>query len=237
MLPNATDGTKETAMSRNQKAIRRESNRRGDTYLQPEERSLIKSAQEGDSTAFELIYRLHSRRVYSLCLRMIRNQADAEELTQEAFLQVFRKIRTFRSESQFSTWMHRLTVNIVLMRLRRKRLDYGLSENSSEQDDRHAPINLDHLGFVDAEVRGTIDRVMLERAFRRLAPGYRTMLMLHDVQGYDHDEIARLLGCSIGNTKSQLHKARLRLRGLISAGTLSDFQNCAEMRQLQRQNV
>jgi len=175
---------------------------------------LVRLAQQGDAAAFEQIYRAHSRRVYALCLRMIGNPADAEEFTQDAFLQLFRKIHTFRGDSAFNTWLHRLTVNIVLMKLRKKTLPVdSLDENAEpgEETGKRRP----ELGGPDLLLNGSIDRVYLQRAVDHLPPGYRKMFILHDVQGYRHDEIARILGCSVGNCKSQVHKARMRLRELL----------------------
>lgn len=174
----------------------------------------IQLAQQGDAAAFEQIYRTHSRRVYALCLRMIGNPADAEEFTQDAFLQLFRKIHTFRGDSAFSTWLHRLTVNIVLMKLRKKTLPVDSLDESAEPDQETGKRRLE-LGCPDLRLNGSIDRVHLQRAVDQLPPGYKQMFILHDVQGYRHEEIAGILDCSVGNCKSQLHKARMRLRELL----------------------
>lgn len=178
------------------------------------EADAIRLAQQGDSAAFELIYRLHSRRVYSLCLRMVSNAAEAEDLTQEAFLQLFRKIHTFRGESAFSTWLHRLAVNVVLMRLRKKTLAETSLEEQTEPDEETGGPRRD-VGGPDLLLTGSIDRVNLQRAIDELPPGYKTVFVLHDIQGYEHNEIAKIMDCSIGNSKSQLHKARMRLRELL----------------------
>jgi RNA polymerase sigma-70 factor (ECF subfamily) len=178
------------------------------------EAEAIRRAQQGDGEAFERLYRLHGRRVFSLCLRMVGNQAEAEDLAQEAFLQLFRKIQTFRGESAFSTWLHRLTVNVVLMRLRKKTAtETSLDEMSEGQEESGTSPR--EVGIPDLNLAGSVDRVNLERAVRQLPPGYRTVFVLHDIQGYEHNEIAALMGCSIGNSKSQLHKARTRLRELL----------------------
>ncbi len=178
------------------------------------ESEAIRLAQQGDATAFERIYRLHSRRVYALCLRMVGNTAEAEDLTQEAFLQLFRKIHTFRGESAFSTWLHRLAVNVVLMRLRKKSLPETSLEETTEPDEEAGGPRKE-VGGPDLLLTGSIDRVNLERAIEQLPPGYKSVFLLHDVQGYEHNEIAEIMGCSIGNSKSQLHKARMRLRELL----------------------
>ena len=178
------------------------------------EAEAIRRAQAGDAAAFEHLFQLHSRRVYALCLRMVGNPADAEDLAQEAFLQLFRKIATFRGESAFSTWLHRMTVNVVLMRLRKKSLPTDSLEESLEPDSENSGPKRD-VGAPDLRLSGAVDRVNLERSIEKLPPGYRTVFILHDVQGYEHNEIADIMGCSVGNSKSQLHKARTRLRELL----------------------
>ena len=178
------------------------------------ESEAIRLAQQGDAAAFERIYRLHSRRVYALCLRMVGNTTEAEDLTQEAFLQLFRKIHTFRGESAFSTWLHRLSVNVVLMRLRKKSLPETSLEETTEPDEETGGPRKE-VGGPDLLLSGSIDRVNLQRAIEQLPPGYKTVFVLHDIQGYEHNEIAEIMGCSIGNSKSQLHKARMRLRELL----------------------
>lgn len=176
------------------------------------EAEAIERAKQGDAEAFEALYNLHKRRVYSLCLRMTANTAEAEDLTQEAFLQLFRKIGTFRGESAFSTWLHRMSVNVVLMRLRKKGLNLVPIEDPIETEEE-TPRK--ELGAADSSLAGSIDRLNLDRAIQALPPGYRTIFVLHDVEGYEHNEIADLVGCSIGNSKSQLHKARMKLRELL----------------------
>lgn len=178
------------------------------------EAEAIRRAQAGDAAAFEYLYRLHGRRVYALCLRMVGNPADAEDLMQEAFLQLFRKIATFRGESAFSTWLHRMTVNVVLMRLRKKSLPTDSLEETLEPDSENSGPKRD-VGAPDLRLHGAVDRVNLERSIEKLPPGYRTVFVLHDIQGYEHNEIAKIMGCSVGNSKSQLHKARTRLRELL----------------------
>ena len=180
------------------------------------EQEAILRAQNGDSQAFELLYALHKRRVYSLCLRMLGNIAEAEDLTQEAFLQLYRKIGTFRGDSAFSTWLHRLSVNVVLMHLRKKGLPQVSLEESLEPSQDDGPRK--DIGARDLTLAGSIDRVTLERAVENLPPGYRLVFVLHDVEGYEHNEIADMLSCSIGNSKSQLHKARMKLRELLRTG-------------------
>lgn len=178
------------------------------------EAEAIRRAQRGDPEAFERLYRLHSRRVYSVVLRMVGNTAEAEDLTQEAFLQLFRKIHTFRGDSAFSTWLHRLAVNVVLMKLRKKTLPVTSLDETIEPDDESSGPKTE-IGGPDQTLAGSIDRLNLERAVEQLPPGYRAVFLLHDVQGFEHNEIAELMECSIGNSKSQLHKARTRLREIL----------------------
>lgn len=178
------------------------------------EAEAIERAKQGDAEAFEVLYSLHKRRVYSLCLRMVANTAEAEDLAQEAFLQLFRKIGTFRGESAFSTWLHRLSVNVVLMHLRKKSLQVvPLDDTADGEEDTQKR----DYGADDLQLSGSIDRLQLQRAVDRLPPGYRTIFVLHDVEGFEHNEIAGMVGCSIGNSKSQLHKARLKLRDILKS--------------------
>ena len=176
------------------------------------EAQAIERAKLGDAEAFQFLYGLHRRRVYSLCLRMTANTAEAEDLTQEAFLQLFRKIATFRGESAFSTWLHRMAVNVVLMQLRKKSLPV-VPLDETQENEEEAPKK--ELGAQDPMLSGSIDRLRLQRAVDALPPGYRRIFVLHDVEGYEHNEIADIMGCSVGNSKSQLHKARTRLRELL----------------------
>ncbi len=182
------------------------------------EKEAIQRAQQGDADAFEVLYHLHKGRVYSLCLRMVGKPPEAEDLAQEAFLQLFRKIHTFRGESRFSTWLHRLAVNVVLMKLRRKILPQVSLEETVEPDEAGEGPRRE-FGELDPRLTGSLDRVVLENTIQQLPAGYRQVFALHDIEGYEHNEIASMLGCSIGNSKSQLHKARLRLRELLRKGT------------------
>jgi RNA polymerase sigma-70 factor, ECF subfamily len=178
------------------------------------EAEVIARAQNGDRSVFERLYRSHSQRVYAVCLRMVGNTAEAEDLTQEVFLLVLRKIYTFRGDSAFSTWLHRLTVNLVLMHLRKKSPPISSIEVAPEFDNESAPAGTD-FGAPDLSLEGAIDRINLGRCIAQLPLGYRTVFVLHDVQGYEHHEIAGILGRSVGVSKSQLHKARARLRAAL----------------------
>lgn len=178
---------------------------------------LIARAQHGDEEAFAALFEAHKRRVYSLCLRMTGDTAEAEDLSQEAFLQLFRKISTFRGESAFSTWLHRMVVNVVLMHLRKKGLQQvSLDEVDNSQDE---PVKREY-GDDDKRLLHSIERITLSRAIEALPPGYRAVLVLHDIEGYEHNEIAQILNCSVGNSKSQLHKARLKLREVLRSQRL-----------------
>jgi len=179
------------------------------------EAQAIERAKQGDAEAFQVLYDMHKRRVYSLCLRMTANTAEAEDLAQEAFLQLFRKIGTFRGESAFSTWLHRLSVNVVLMHLRKKGLPVVSLEETTQGSGGEEDTPKKDFGAEDVALAGSIDRLQLRRAVESLPPGYRTIFVLHDVEGYEHNEIATIVGCSIGNSKSQLHKARMKLRDLL----------------------
>ncbi|MGA9424511.1 MAG: RNA polymerase sigma factor [Terracidiphilus sp.] len=171
---------------------------------------VLARAQAGDHHAFAQLYSLHKRRIYSLCLRMVGNVAEAEDLTQEAFLQLHRKIATFRGDTAFSTWLHRLAINVVLMHLRKKGLSVISLDEAMEPTPEEGPGR--SFGAPDLSLTGSIDRLALERAIADLPAGYRLIFVLHDIEGYEHNEIAAMLDCSIGNSKSQLHKARLKLR-------------------------
>jgi RNA polymerase sigma-70 factor (ECF subfamily) len=178
------------------------------------EAEIIKRAQNGDHAMFEQLYRLHSRRVYAVCVRMVKDPIEAEDLTQEAFMLLYRKIHTFRGESAFSTWLHRLAVNRVLMCLRRKSLSAVSLDEPLDANEVSGPPAID-LGCRDSLLEGALDRINLERCIKRLPTGYRTIFVLHDVQGYKHQEIADILGRSVGDSKSQLHKARAQLRDFL----------------------
>src|SRR5205085_12259242 len=147
----------------------------------------LRAAAAGDAAAFEQLYRQHYRRVYSLCLRMLRSTTQAEDLMQEVFLQVFRKLGSFRGDSQFTTWLHRLTVNQVLMHFRKRGVKL---EHTSEEGD--------FTNVIETPLQSTrrismVDRIDLDKAIAELPPGYRTVFILHDVEGYEHEEISRLL--------------------------------------------
>jgi len=171
---------------------------------------LARAAAAGDAEAFERLYRQFYRRVYSLALRMLGNAAQAEDLTQEVFLQVYQKIGGFRGDSAFTTWLHRLTVNQVLMHFRKRGVKL---ERAAEESDFE---NVIETPLQSTRRISIIDRLALDKAISQLPPGYRSAFVLHDVEGYEHEEIAGMLGISVGTSKSQLHKARMRMRKLLS---------------------
>jgi len=183
----------------------------GETLTETE---IIRRAQEGERTMFEYLYRLYSRRVYATCLRLVNNPTEAEDLTQEVFLLLFRKIHTFRGDSAFFTWVHRLAVNRVLMHLRKRSLQVVSIEMGCDPDDEGGSFSTD-IAVRDLSMAGTLDRMDLERCIALLPAGCRTVFVLHDVQGHGHREIAEMLGRSVGASKSQLHKARKRMRQLL----------------------
>jgi RNA polymerase sigma-70 factor (ECF subfamily) len=170
---------------------------------------LCQKAAAGNLAAFEMIYQRYHRRTYSLCFRMTSSHTEAEDLTQEVFIQLFRKVGSFRGDSAFSTWLHRLTVNQVLVHFRRRSV-----KNEKVSDDGEMPDQAVH-GTSNPNKMPVVDRIALKNAIAELPRGYRNVFVLHDVEGYEHEEVARLLSISVGTSKSQLHKARLKLRGLL----------------------
>jgi RNA polymerase sigma-70 factor, ECF subfamily len=176
---------------------------------------VVSRAQDGDREAFATLFELHKKKVYSICLRMTGNVAEAEDLTQDAFLQVFCKLASFRGDSLFSTWLYRIAVNTVLMTLRRKRFRQVSLDEPIPMDSSGAQRELRH---DDLDLLGAVDRIALASALGELPPGCRMIFLLHEVEGYEHREIAKLLRCSVGNSKSQLHKARWKMRAVLFPG-------------------
>ncbi|MGD9588394.1 MAG: RNA polymerase sigma factor [Pyrinomonadaceae bacterium] len=170
---------------------------------------LTQAASKGDMAAFEELYQRHHRRVYSICLRMLQNPYEAEDLTQDVFIQLYRKVGSFRGDSAFTTWLHRMTVNQVLMHFRKRNVKF---EKVTEEGDTPDQIVA---GTADPERMPIVDKIALENAIEELPDGYKNVFLLHDVEGFEHEEVARILGCSVGTSKSQLHKARLKLRKLL----------------------
>ena len=170
---------------------------------------LTKAAAQGNMAAFEEVYQRHHRRVYSICLRMLQNATEAEDLTQDVFIQLYRKIGSFRGDSAFTTWLHRLTVNQVLMHFRKRNVKF---EKTTEEGE--TPVQVVG-GTENPRKMPVVDKIAIENAIEQLPKGYRNVFVLHDVEGYEHEEVAKILGCSVGTSKSQLHKARLKLRKLL----------------------
>ena len=170
---------------------------------------LAKSASHNDMGAFEEIYKRHHRRVYSICLRMLQNASEAEDLTQDVFIQLYRKIGSFRGDSAFTTWLHRMTVNQVLMHFRKRTVKF---EKTTEEGE--TPVQIVS-GSANPERMRIVDKIALDNAIEQLPTGYKNVFVLHDVEGFEHEEVARILGCSVGTSKSQLHKARLKLQNLL----------------------
>ena len=170
---------------------------------------LAQAASKGDMFSFEEIYQRHHRRVYAICLRMLQNAAEAEDLTQDVFIQLYRKIGSFRGDSAFTTWLHRLTVNQVLMHFRKRTVKF---EKTTEEGE--TPVQIVG-GTENPRKMPIVDKIALENAIEQLPEGYKNVFVLHDIEGYEHEEVARILGCSVGTSKSQLHKARLKLRKLL----------------------
>ncbi len=168
---------------------------------------LVRRALEGDGDAFATLFQLHKGRVYAVCLRMTNNPADADDLTQEAFIQAFRKLATFRGESALSTWLHRVAVNTALMHFRRNPASHTSIDQPIDSENGKREI-----GERDSHLHDSLDRIALTRALEALPAGYRTIFELHEIGGYGHREIAKFLRCSVGNSKSQLHKAKQRIR-------------------------
>ncbi|MGA9751271.1 MAG: sigma-70 family RNA polymerase sigma factor [Acidobacteriota bacterium] len=166
---------------------------------------LVRRARSGDLAAFEELYRTHAGRVHALCRRLCGGEARAEELTQEVFVRAWEKLAAFRGESAFSTWLHRMAVNAALMERR-----------SSGRRERRERAEEDLSGYEARPERSPERAVDLERAVAALPEGARRVFVLHDVEGYAHEEMASLLGITVGATKAQLHRARRLLREALA---------------------
>jgi RNA polymerase sigma-70 factor (ECF subfamily) len=164
-------------------------------------------AAAGDRLAFERLYRQHVNRVFSLCARMLNDRTRAEELTQDVFVRAWDKLHLFRGEAAFGTWLHRMTVNLVLNARKTDGRQHARFEDDEEGD------GIDGLA---ARPTAPGDRMDLNAAIAKLPKGARRVFMLHDVEGYKHEEIAEMLGVTTGATKAQLHRARLLLREALS---------------------
>jgi len=173
-----------------------------------DERSLARRAVAGDEAAFEQLYHAHSGRVFALCLRMSGARQAAAELTQDVFVHIWKRLGTWRGESALSTWIHRLAVNVVLSNVRTEQRRQ--KHEGSDDGGRIADNNDDHPRAAEASVqpKSVEDAIDLENAIAALPPGARTVFVLHDVEGYQHNEIATLTGTAEGTCRAQLHRAR-----------------------------
>lgn len=181
----------------------------GSNFAEAKDLELTRLAANGDMAAFEELYRRHHRRVYSICLRMLQNTHEAEDLTQDVFIQLYRKISSFRGDSAFTTWLHRMTVNQVLMHFRKRNVKFEKVTEEGETPEQVVA------GTSNPNRMPVVDKIALKIAIDQLPEGYKNVFVLHDVEGFEHEEVARILGCSVGTSKSQLHKARLKLRKLL----------------------
>ncbi|MEP7074617.1 MAG: RNA polymerase sigma factor [Acidobacteriota bacterium] len=186
-------------------AVRKTSAKSGSTT----DFGLTQAAAGGDMAAFEELYQKHHRRVYSICLRMLQNAAEAEDLTQDVFIQLYRKVGSFRGDSAFTTWLHRLTVNQVLMHFRKRNVKFEKTTEEGETPVQVVP------GTESPFKMPIVDKIAIDTAIEQLPEGYKNVFLLHDVEGFEHEEVAQILGCSVGTSKSQLHKARLKMRKLL----------------------
>src|SRR5687767_3790863 len=175
------------------------------------ERMLARLASSGDEAAFEQLYRAHSSRVFALCLRMSGSRQRATELMQDVFVHVWQRLGTWRGESALASWIYRLTVNLVLSNVRGEQRRQSREMTEEQTSERARRTTDDERRWSDlGAVRpaSVLERIDLERAIATLPPGARTVFVLHDVEGYKHDEIAKLTGTAEGTCRAQLHRAR-----------------------------
>ena len=170
---------------------------------------LARRCQEGDAAAFEELYRAHAGRLYNLLVRMAGSVSDAEDLLQDVFLHAHRKLASFRGDSSLGTWLYRLTVNHCLDVLRGRQTKMRRATDSLDEEDAPEP------AAVMPRIPSAISRMDLDRAIAQLPDGCRAAFVLHDVEGFEHHEVAQFLGISAGTSKSQVHKARMKLRALL----------------------
>jgi RNA polymerase sigma-70 factor (ECF subfamily) len=171
---------------------------------------LAQRCRHGDAAAFEELYRAHAGRLYNLVLRMAGSTQEAEDLLQEVFLHAHRKLGSFRGDSSLGTWLYRLAVNHCLDFLRGRQAKMTRVTDSLDDEGAEEP------AAVAPTIPTAVSRLDLERAIARLPPGCRAAFILHDVEGFEHHEVAKLMGVSEGTSKSQVHKARMKLRGMLS---------------------
>ncbi len=182
------------------------------------EPSVITAAMAGDRAAFAQIYLQYRSLVFAVCHRLVKNQAICEELVQDTFLLVLRKIHLFRGQSQFATWLYQIARNTALMYLRDQQAKDSNESLAQWQEDDTKVVQLERvLRVQDRNLHSLADRVTLERLIGKMAPGYRSTLLLHDLHGYEHEEICEIMSVRQGTSKSQLHKGRKRLRAMLEA--------------------
>jgi RNA polymerase sigma-70 factor, ECF subfamily len=174
---------------------------------------LATRCRQGDTAAFEELYRAHAGRLYNLVFRMAGSAEHAEDLLQEVFLHAHKKLGSFRGDSSLGTWLYRLAVNQCLDYLRGRQAKMAKTTRSLDEEGAIEP------AAVAPAVPTAVSRIDLERAIARLPEGCRAAFVLHDVEGFEHNEVARLLGVSEGTSKSQVHKARMKLRAILSGVT------------------
>jgi RNA polymerase sigma-70 factor (ECF subfamily) len=170
---------------------------------------LVGRIRSGDGTAFEVLYRQHATRLYNLTSRMIGTRGEADDVLQEIFLLAYRKIGSFRGESSLGTWLYRLAMNHCLDVLRNRQTRMGQQTDSLDEPDAPAVAS-------PVPVVGAVSRIDLERAIEALPAACRAAFLLHDVEGFGHQEVGAMLGISEGTSKSQVHKARMRIRAYLS---------------------
>lgn len=180
---------------------------------------LTQAIAKGGIASIGDLYERHRAQVYAVCLQMTKNTSEAEDLTQEIFVHLLRKIGSFRGDSQFSTWLYRVTTNHVLMHFRRSSRRRERSPEVIEEGVARARSN----GSSGLQV---LDRIAIDDALAKLPSGSRSVFLKFDMEGYKHEEIAGMFGCSVGNSKSQLHKARRRLRKLLGANSGKPRRGC-----------
>jgi RNA polymerase sigma-70 factor (ECF subfamily) len=181
-----------------------------DGQAQSDESALIAAVHRGDAGSREALYHRYKRRVYALAVR-IAGANEAEEVVQEAFIRIFRGLAKFRGDAALSTWIYRLAVNAALSHRARR----GTAPLRGEGDAGTA--ELEAHPAVEPARGDAVLRARLERALIQLPQGYRTVIVLHDVEGMEHEQVAEILGCHVGTSKSQLHKARAKLREILAA--------------------
>ena len=176
---------------------------------------LVGRIRAGDAPAFEQLYKQHSTRLYNLASRMMGSHGEADDLLQDIFLLAYRKLGSFRGESSLGTWLYRLAMNHCLDVLRNRQTRMGNQTDSLDEPDA-APL------AARVPMVGAVSRIDLERAIETLPPACRAAFLLHDVEGFGHQEVGTMLGISEGTSKSQVHKARMRIRSYLVQGLKKD---------------